>query len=132
MEIGDRLRNAETEPVSGRLAALSAAVEPVENLRPLLRGDADACVADESKWPPFGHPGLDADYAAGRRELDRVVDQVREGFAHEVLVAANRDGGRRVNDHCNALRFGERLIKIEELRANRGEIEVFEVLLARP
>src|SRR6476646_5752633 len=102
MEIGDRLRNAETEAVSGRFAALFAAIEPAENLCPLLRGDASARVADESKWPPLGHPGLDADRAAGGRELDRIVDQVREGFAHEVLVAANRDGRWRLHNHRDA------------------------------
>src|ERR1700678_2612291 len=117
--------------MSRRLGAPSAAIETVKNPRPLLRGDADASVADKRKRPPFGHSGLDSNHAAGRRELDRIVDEIREGFAHEVLVTAKRNGRCGVDNHCHALRFRERLIEIEELRANRGEIELLELLLAR-
>src|ERR1700722_3199470 len=74
MQIGDRLRDAEAEPVSWRLAAPLAAIEAVKNLCPLLQGDPDARVAHERKRPSFGHSGLNADSAAGGRELDRVVD----------------------------------------------------------
>ena len=56
MQIGDGLGDAETEPVSRRLAAPLAAIEAVENLCPLLRGDADARVADERKRPPSAIP----------------------------------------------------------------------------
>src|ERR1700733_7139011 len=132
VQIGDGLGDAKAEPVSRRLAAPLAAKETVKYLCALLRGDADARVAHKRKRAPFHHPGLDPDRAAGGRELYRVVDQVRKGFAHEVPVATNRDRRCGVYDHRHALRFGERLIEIEELGGNRGEIEVLELLLARP
>src|ERR1700722_3259581 len=132
MQMGYSLGDTEAEPVSRRLGASFAAIEAVKYPCPVLRGDADARVAHERIGLSLRHPGLDPDLAARGRELDRVVDQVRKGFAHQVLVAANRDGRRGVRNHGYALRFGERLVEVEELRANRGKIEVLELLLARP
>src|ERR1700723_2670903 len=105
MQIGDGLCDAETEPVSRRLTASLTAIETVKDLCPLLRGNADARVAYERERPPVGHSGLDPDGAAGGGELDRVVDQVRKGFAHEVLVAANRDEHWGLDNHCYTLRL---------------------------
>ena len=114
-----------------RFAAALAAIEPVEYPLALLPGHAGAGVAHPQERAAAGHASLDPHPAARWRELDCVIDQVGHGFAHEILVAANRQGRHGVNDHIHSLRFCQRLVEIEHLGANRAQVEVLELRLSR-
>src|SRR5271166_1904914 len=106
-----------------RVAAMLAAVEPAENSGALLRRNAATGVADARKRAAVRCPGLNPDGAARRGELDRIVDQIRDRLAHEVLIAANRDGFAGVDVHRNEFGFGERLIEVEHLAADGAEVK---------
>ena len=71
----------------------SRAVEAVEQVRQVLGRDADAGVRDLDARAPVACVEPHGDAAAGRRELERVRDQVVEHLREPVAVADARPGG---------------------------------------
>ena len=107
----DRPGNEEPEACS-RLGVLSAdAAELLEDERLVLGCDAGAAVAHLDRDPAVLREGLDVDRRAGRRVLDRVVDQVRDHLPQPPPVRAHERQRRidaRVDRHLVLAALGER------------------------
>ena len=84
----------ETETGPGNRADGVCAESPLEDMRTLLRGDADSVIADRDARLGRRRPYLDVDGSAVRRVFDRVPDQILKDTLHTpfVVVGENRAG----------------------------------------
>ena len=87
MEVGDRGGYIQAEAGSGRARAREAATEAIENQQALARGDAVAGVANANHRASRHERGENTNGSALGGEFNRVVDEVRERFPHEVGVS---------------------------------------------
>ena len=67
-----------------------AAVEPLEDVRELVRRNARAAVGDREKRMPLLPTDPHGDRAAGRGELHRIVEQDHHQLSQEVRVTVHR------------------------------------------
>src|SRR5438128_2703818 len=83
VQLRDALDDREAEPLAtlagGRRDTLAALVEAVEELRHVGRRDAGAGVGDADLHPLADDPCGERDAVAAAAELERVVDEVRDG-----------------------------------------------------
>src|SRR6478752_4668100 len=82
MGFHDRFDEAQTEAEPPLGAALVAAVEALPDAWGLVRGNADACVAQAEKRLAVRRAGRDFDLPASRRVFQRVVEQVGDDLSH--------------------------------------------------
>ena len=108
----DRARNGQAQARAARrafaVATFVAAIEPFEHVRQVVRRNADARVTDPQHDAPLAARRFDVDphAAAGRRELDRVVEQIVDHLPQPAGVADDRRTARecRPPARCRALR----------------------------
>ena len=95
VRLGDRPADGQAQAVSPGPPAAGGIdpVEPVEDAGQVLRGDADSRIGDdEARLASSGIRPGGAMLPPGRRELDRVVQQVEEEAAELLLVAQDPAG----------------------------------------
>ena len=77
-------------------------VEALEDAVAVRARNARAVVLDLDEHVLLVAPDMDDDLAAGRRELDRVVDQVGQQLAQPILVANDDGRPARLDLHAQA------------------------------
>src|SRR5688572_28747543 len=85
----DLAHDGEAKPAS-RARRAGHAVEALEHVAALLRGNSRAVVLDFEERVAIASAGAHGDAPAARRILDRVMDQVGERFAQEERIALHR------------------------------------------
>ena len=97
---------ARPRPEPGRCDGAAAAVEPVEDVRQLVAGDAGAVVADLDDDVAVAPGGGDGGDGAGGGVRGHVAEDVVEGPAQQFLVAGGHQAVRDVGVP-GALRVGD-------------------------
>src|SRR6185312_4025832 len=91
------------------------AVKALKDLVPLARLDADSTIAHtDDRTVVLARDGY-VDGAGRGGELDRVPDQIRYRFTHQIAVAENLHRSLHLQGHLDRLRRGERLVEFEQL-----------------
>jgi len=86
--------DGQADAAAADLAGAAPAVEPSRYMRQFVGRDADARVAHPQYRLVTGWSRLHDDLAAGRRELGRVDEQVRDHLAHPGPIASGVDHGQ--------------------------------------
>ena len=128
--LGDRARDVEAEAGAGLRAAARGATELLEDQPLVVDRDARPVVGDRDDDRAVQLPHVDVDRGAGRRVLDRVVDQVAHDLAEPPGVAADERNlaDHRVQRHLVLADGGRR----DRVADERGEIDVREAVRERP
>src|SRR4051812_37988076 len=100
MRLDDALDDAESEAVAANLARLGgrATIERLEDVRQVLRGDAEAVVLDRNRElvaASWTEARFDADPLVGAAVLQGVADQVLDGGPQRRAVGQYRRQPRR-------------------------------------
>src|SRR5205823_2786071 len=107
VQLGDGFGDGQAEARAGAGAGAVGAVEAVEDVRLRLGGDAAAGIAHGDDVAAVFRSRGDLDAAAGRRELQRVVEKVEQHAANELRVAAHRHRAVRGGGEGDAFGRGQ-------------------------
>ncbi len=130
---GDRRDEAETEAVARGVAGGLGPVEAAKHLGPLGLRDARSAIRDHDRAAGLPRGVFHPHRAAGRGELHRVVDQVRDRLEQEVAVALDRrQPGRHGEGQCDVLVLRHRLEELRRLAHHLAEIDGGEAGAAAP
>ena len=119
---GDGGDQREAEPGAGTAAARVEPHEPPQRPGAVGLGNAGAVVGDAELRPAGLDPGADGDGAARRRELQRVVDEVRERERQQLVVPLDRQSRRGLAGERQPALLGGGLVELGDVRgeAARG------------
>ncbi len=132
MQLDDRRDDGKAEAEAGRFAfALVAAdlraVEAVQHRFAFGGGNAGAAVDHVDARSGFAFARSQHDAAAGRSELDRVVDEIGNCLEQQIAVGAQRrERSRKFEREGNVLVFGERRIQFVYAPQFLAQIDVAE------
>src|ERR1700758_2592148 len=124
MQPRDGRDKAESEPGAWGMSALLGAVKTSQYGIALGLGDTRTGVADFDAQPPPTGGGAHCDPPPGRRELDRVIDEVADRFEQEARIA--RDFGRGavgLKRQRDPFALGHRLVELGHVRSHSIEVE---------
>jgi hypothetical protein len=106
VRLGQPARNGQPDARAARRAR-ARLVHPIkagEDVRQVLRGDADAIVDHGDAHRGAGRGGLDTDGPARRRVVQRIVQQVEQHLLHAVVVGQHAgQPGRQGHGERNVL-----------------------------
>ena len=117
----------QTQANSVLRAARIASVKTLKDAWQIIGGDADAGVLNRQYDLRTLLAERNLDLAAGRRVLQRVVEQIRDDALQSLPVTLNKTILRNVGYQADALVLSHRLKQLTGSEHNPGEIDAVEV-----
>src|SRR6516162_4392459 len=87
MQIGNRCYQAETEAISGPVAAALEPIKPSQHVTALFDRNSGSAIADRENRPIRAAHYRDPDLTPIAAMLDRVVDKIGDGVEQEIAIA---------------------------------------------
>src|SRR6266700_3690598 len=121
MQLDDRRHEAQPESHAPRPAAPVGAIEAPGHQLALLLADARAGVAHLHDTFAIAAVEAEPDMPSCGRELDRVVDEIRDRFEQKIAVALHDRAVVDIDRERDVLLLGDRLVEVADLAHDVGK-----------